>query len=231
MAELHRDYSVWIYEEQYGFAVEVPTKAARLVLPHGLHPFEVRPGVSILTINTLCFAEGNHNFDPAFTEVTIGVNVVPNLFLVPRLPKFSVYALNIGVSDVGFLRDEYNTDRLPFHPTALRFEIDRAQGRVLCRDDRGPIFDLFNVGPKPDYQVKEDFFQVFASWRGELQQGAMTLEGLSFEHQASGPCGRLFEHPFWCGAELATECAEAYMQLFTAFPGGVQHYYRLSAST
>jgi hypothetical protein len=230
MAELHRDYSVWFYEEQFGFAVELPTETARRVLPHGLHPFEVRPGTAILTVNTLCFAEGNHGFGRAFHEVTIGINVVPNLFQVPRLPKFSVHVLNIGVSDTGFLTDDYNTDRLPFHQSPLRFDVDRERRRVRCADDHGPVFDLFDTGPAPDWQVKEDFFQVFASWRGALQQGSMSLEGNSFEHQRSGPCGRLFDHPFWKGAAVATEAAEPYMQLFTGAPGGIQHYHRLQPS-
>lgn len=230
MAELHRDYSVWIYEQQYGFAVEIPTDAARRVLPHGLHPFEVRPGISILTVNTLCFGEGNHGFARPFHEVTVGINVVPNLFLIPRMPKFSVYVINIGVSDIEFLDDGYNTDLLPFHRTALRFDFDAARRRVRCADDHGPVFDLFDIGPAPDHQVKEDFFQVYASWRGALHQGSMSLDGNSFEHQASGRCGEIFPHPFWGGAGFATPGAETYMQLFTAAPGGIQHYHRLRPS-
>lgn len=227
MPELHRDYSVWVYDHQLGFAVEIPTSVARRVLPAGLHPFEVRPGISVLSVNTLCFGEGNHNFERPFTEVTLGINVVPDLFRMPRLPKFAVYVLNIGVSDARFLEDSYNTDKLPFHPTPLRFTVDVERRSVRCEDDHGPAFELHDIGPVPDMQVKEDFFQVFALWQGAVVQGSMTLDGASFEHQRPGPCGRLFTHPLWRGADVATEAAETYMQMFTAGPG-IQHYHRLA---
>lgn len=225
---LHRDYSVWHYDFQMGFAVEIDADKARRVLPPGLHPFEVKPGVAVLTINVLQFMEGNHNFERPFSEVTFSVNVIPDLFLAGRLPKFAVYVLNIGVSDPAFLEDPYNTDQLPFHPEPLEIAIDAARLRVEARDAHGPIFALENVAARQEFGRKEDFFQVFTARGDRLWHGAMTLDADSYEHQATGDAGVIHDHPIFRGLEAGMARADNYMQIFTGpEPLGIQHFYRL----
>jgi hypothetical protein len=226
--KLHDDYSIWCYDAALGFAVEVATESVKKVLPKGLYPFEVRPGISLLMINVLSFTTGNHRFDKAFREVTFSVNVIPDLYLAGKLPKFAVYVLNIGVTDLDFSADPYNTDKLPFYSTQIQVDIDSEAHAVRCWDERGPIFELHNISKESHFDRKEDFFQVFASSEGDLYHGAMTLEAEAYEHQKSGVAGRVFDHPILRGLEMKSEAAENFMQLFTQDGTlGIQHYYRL----
>ncbi len=226
--ELHKDFSVWHYDYSIGFALEIEAEKVRRFLPKGLHPFEIKPGVSLLMINVLQFMADNHNFPAAFSEVTFSVNVIPDLMLAGRLPKFAVYVINVGVDDLEFAGDAYNTDKLPFYPTALEILVDREAGTVSCRDDLGPIFTLRNIAAGSQFERKEDFFQVFSLHEGQILHGAMTLDAESYEHQAAGPCGRVYAHPIFRGLDAENPAAENYMQLLTAREAlGIQHYYRL----
>ena len=226
--ELHKDYSIWNYDYSIGFALDIDSEKERSFLPRGLHPFEVKPGVSLLMFNTMQFMEGNHNFASAFSEMTISVNVIPDLYLAGRLPKFAVYVINVGVDNLAFASDPYNTDKLPFYPTPLDIRVDREKHAVSCRDEFGPIFELHDISRNRDFDRKEDFFQVFAGHDGRILHGAMTLDAESYEHQVSGACGKVFAHPIFRGLDSAMPAAENYMQLFTANEAlGIQHYYRL----
>jgi hypothetical protein len=226
--ELHKDFSVWNYDYSIGFALEIDSEKVRRFLPKGLHPFEIKPGISLLMINVLQFMEDNYNFPAAFTEVTFSVNVIPDLMLAGRLPKFAVYVINVGVDNPDFAGDAYNTDKLPFYPRALDIVVDRDAGTVSCRDDRGPIFTLKDIGGGSHFERKEDFFQVFSSLDGRILHGAMTLDAETYEHQMAGSCGRIHAHPIFCGLEAENPAAENYMQLITSREAlGIQHYYRL----
>lgn len=226
--ELHRDYSRWYYDFAFGCAIEMPTHAVRAVLPPRLHPSEVRPGVSLLLVNVLRFLPDNHGFDRPFTELTLSVSVVPDLYLAGRLPRFAAFILNVGVTDLAFAADAYNTDRLPFHDRALVIRLDETVPTVHIADADGPILEIDNLAPGGGSARKEDFFQVFARSGDELLHGAMTLDADVHEHQATGTAGRLFPHAIFRGLVRESQAAENYMQMFTPMdPFGIQHYYRL----
>jgi hypothetical protein len=226
--ELHKDYSIWNYDYSIGFALDIDSEKVRRFLPKGLHPFEVKPGVSLLMFNTIQFMEGNDNFPSAFSELTISVNIIPDLYLAGRLPKFAAYVINVGVDNLAFASDPYNTDKLPFYQKPLEIRVDRYNRSVSCRDALGPIFELQDISRERHFDRKEDFFQVFASHDGRILHGAMTLDAESYEHQVSGACGQVFAHPIFRGLDVAMP-AENYMQLFTANEAlGIQHYYRLT---
>lgn len=227
---LHDDYSVWHYDCSLGFAVEVPTEKVRRLLPKGVHPFEVKPQVSLITINTMRFMEGNHNFDRPLTEVTISACVIPDLFLAGRMPKFACYVLNIGVTDTDFAKDPYNADKLPFYSEPITVQIAEDGMSVSARDAHGPIFDLKNVASVRPLARKEDFFQVFASAGDELLHGAMTMDADTFEHQVPGNAGVVHDHPIFKGLGGTLDPVSTYTQIFSGPDAlGIQHYYRLRA--
>ena len=100
--ELHKDYSVWHYDFGIACSFEIPTKDVQDHLPGPLRPFEVRPGVSVLSLNAVNFRAGNYNFEEEFQEVTIAVNVVADLCLAGTVPRYAIYPINLDASNKGY---------------------------------------------------------------------------------------------------------------------------------
>ena len=227
---LHKDYSIWNYDYALSFGVEIPTEVIRDLLPAPLSPFEVRPAVSVLAVTVMHFMEGNHNFGRSFTEMTFALNVVSDFARAGRVPRFAMYVLNMGADDTGFAADSYNSDLLPFYPEALEIEVNAEEHRVRCHDEKGNhIFSFESTLENPDYDINEDFFQVFAMHQGELHHGAVTTLGLSYEHQRADHARFEFSnHPIFGGVDV-TKVSQPYIQMLAApSTEARQVYFRLS---
>lgn len=228
---LHDDYTIWHYDFGLACSFEIPTKEVQDHLPGPFRPFEVRPGVSVLSLNAVNFRSGNHNFPEEFQEVTIAINVVADLFLAGTVPRYAIYPLNLGASTAGFYSDSYNTDKLPFYQEPLDIRIDRDAIQAECRDEEGNlIFEIRNLHTEPKYDMAEEFFQVFVEHEGALYHGAVTLESERYEHQKKlGAVGTLCNHPIFRGLDVDTiDTKNSYMQIFSPpQTDGTQVYYRL----
>lgn len=229
--ELHEDYSVWHYDFGIACSFEIPTKDVADQLPGPLRPFEVRPGVSVLSLNAVNFRAGNYNFEEEFQEVTIAVNVVADMFLAGTVPRYAIHPLNLGASTEGFYSDSYNTDKLPFYRQPLDIRFDREAIAAECRDGEGNlIFEIHNIHPEPKYDMAEEFFQVFADYEGRLYHGAVTLESERYEHQKKvGSAGTVNDHPIFKGLNVGgIDTKNSYIQIFSPpKTDGKQVYYRL----
>lgn len=228
---LHDDYSVWHYDFGIACSFEIPTKEVRDHLPGPFRPFEVRPGVSVLSLNAVNFKAGNYNFAEEFQECTIAINVVADLFMAGQVPRYAVFPISLGASSEGFYSDSYNTDKLPFYKQPLDIRFNREKIEAECFDkDGGLIFRVQNVHPAPRYEVAEEFFQVFAESGGQLYHGAVTLEGERFEHQRkAGAAGVLNDHAIFKGIDVGKiDTKNSYIQIFSPpRTDGMQVYYRL----
>lgn len=228
---LHEDYSVWHFDFGMACSFEIPTKEVQEHLPRPFRPFEVRPGVSVLSLNAINCSAGNYNFPQEFQEITIAVNVVADLFLAGAVPRYAIFPINMGASTVDFFADAYNADKLPFYQQALDIRLDRQLLQAACYDQLGqPIFEIHNVHPEPKFETAEEFFQVFTQFDGGLYHGAVTLESQRCEHQKKlGSAGALFQHPIFKGINVsAIDTRNSYMQIFTpSHTQGKQVYFRL----
>jgi hypothetical protein len=228
---LHDDYSVWYYDFGIACSFEIPTKEVKDHLPGPLRPFEVRPGVSVLSLNAVNFRAGNYNFPEEFQEVTIAINVVADLFMAGTVPRYAIYPLNLGASTAGFFSDSYNTDKLPFYQQPLDIRFDREAIHAQCYDQSGElIFEIKNIHPSPKYDMAEEFFQVFAQYDGDFYHGAVTLESERYEHQKKlGSAGTLRPHAIFKGLNVgAIDTKNSYIQIFSPpHTDGKQVYYRL----
>lgn len=228
---LHDDYTIWHYDFGIACSFEIPTKEVQHHLPGPVRAFEVRPGVSVLSLNAVNFRAGNHHFAEQFQEVTIAINVVADLFLAGMVPRYAIYPINLGASTAGFYSDSYNTDKLPFYQQPLDIRFDREAIHAQCFDEQGDlIFEIRNIHPEPKFDMAEEFFQVFAQYEGAMYHGAVTLESERYEHQKKlGSAGSICEHPIFRGVNVsAIDPRNSYMQIFSPpQTEGRQVYYRL----
>lgn len=228
---LHDDYSVWHYDFGIACSLEIPTKDVLPHLPGPFRPFEVRPGVSVLSLNVINFKAGNYSFGEEFQEITIAVNVVADLFLAGAVPRYAIYPINMGASTAGFYSNPYNTDKLPFFQEPLDIRVHRDEIRGECYDKDGNcIFEIKNTHPEPRFDMAEEFFQVFTQHEGAYYHGAVTLESERYEHQKKlGSAGKVCDHPIFKGLNVSNvDPKNAYIQIFSPpETEGTQVYYRL----
>ena len=230
MLGMHEDYLAREYNYSISYTIEIPTKLAKEVLPKGLYPSEIRPQVSLLTIGVLNFdkLENGH----PFTEVSLAINVMPDISLAGELPRFALYILNTGSTiaspELSAVSELY---KLPLHPEALIIDLDSEKGIVKCSDSAGkPIFELNDLSTDikvREYDYKENFFQVFSTNNENLYHSTITVSVDMYEHQKKGQVGKLYQHPFFKNLNISDITTDNYLQIVTPPETvGMQLYFR-----
>ena len=84
---------------------EIPTAAIAPLLPKGVEPLEVRPGVSLYDIGDVLWNSGNLDGSwPAFHELTAMIVVQPDLSIDMPMPKFAFYVPKIIANWSGLVK-------------------------------------------------------------------------------------------------------------------------------
>jgi len=230
-AKLHEDYTKWHYKFAIAWVLEAPTEVLKPKLPKELQILEIRPGVSTLFISLLDFKPGNYNCEAPCKELSVSIQVLPELGLCEATPRYAVYTISLGSDDKNFLTSDYSIDKLPAYDDTLSFDVDYSKFRVQCYDSQNkPVFDLSNTHQDPKFAMEDIFFQVFSEKEGKLYHGGAMMKGNIFLHQDNpSSAGRLYPHPVFRGINVEDiDLQETFMQLLME-PGsdGEEIYFRL----
>ncbi|MFO7565170.1 MAG: hypothetical protein R6X02_21170 [Enhygromyxa sp.] len=207
----------WSFDFEMVFLFEIAVDEARRHLPAPLMPIELRPGVGVLGIGVQSLCAGNLGELPEVREIYCTIAVQPQLSVPMPTPRFAVVPVIIAATAPSFLARARELDRLnamPWTPT-LDIELDRAGLRARAADDRGPIFELWNVHEQPSFVDAEMWGQEFVGVDDDpLYFQAWHWRARKAEYQRRGG-GRLHPHPFFAGIDLDAVSPDPYMQFIT----------------
>ncbi len=230
MLGMHEDYLAREYNYSISYTMEIPTKLAKDVLPKGLYPSEIRPQVSLLTIGILNFDEPENGHP--LTEVSLAINVMPDISLAGEMPRFALYILNTGSTiaspELSAVSEAF---KLPLHPEALKIDLNTEKGTVKCFDSLGKtVFELNDLSAEieaREYDYKDNFFQVFSQHEGNLFHSTITVSVDMYEHQKKGQVGKLYQHDFFKNLNVSDISTDNYLQIVTPYETvGMQLYFR-----
>lgn len=212
----HTDCIPWYFHFSTEFIFEISTAEVERLLPAGIFPKEVRPGVSCLGIGVTDFVEGNAGYIPAFTELTASVLVSPNFSKTNEVPSFAAYILAVTGTTNEFLEFTSTHDKVPtYNPHNLKVEINNDRFATKAEDDNGPIMDIHNIHPSPTFEKDRVPFQVITTCEEKMFLTNIDITVEKFEHQQKGNPGNLFNHPLFCGLQVE-QCTQCYMQYLSA---------------
>lgn len=209
----------WAFDYDISFFLEVPTHSIMDLLPRLVHPYEVRPGVSLLSFGLHRFEAGNlEGTLPVFVEANCGILVQPRLSIGLPPPRFAIYVLYIASNTNAFVQHATNVDKMPVYEASnLQWRISPDGQRVEAWDDFGPMFTLQNTQPNPVYTTGDFHAQIFSlpdgkslyhtriQWQGQMSEN---------QHKSSG-FGKFYNHPSLKGLEIDEQNQNCYMQMFT----------------
>ncbi len=211
------EYQEWYVDYEIFFVFEIETAKIKHLLPDGVFPVELRPGISLFSCIVVNFRDGSCGHLPALTEVMFNLNVQPDLSIDMILPKFCFYLVSFISSEEAGRRHSGEVNKMPVYPTeGLKVAIDREKLAVRVEDKDGLLFSLRVTHPNPTFEkryVSTQFScgQGDSVYLGKLYWG---LGELMEQQRYLADCAELNEkHPFWKGVDVST--AECYLQMST----------------
>lgn len=208
----------WAFDFDLCFMLEVETTSIAHHLPRGIHPSEVRPGISLLAFSIHRFPEGAVNGTmPKITEASVGVMVQPNLSIAMPMPRLAIYVIYVASSCQKFTQYARDVDKMPiYHAQNLKCIVSE-DFSVSVSDDNGPMYELKNTLENVVFKKSELMGQGFTYANGEdLYCTSFKWEGNLCEHQdGSKDFGKIYNHPSLKGIRINEEQQTCYLQMFT----------------
>lgn len=208
---------LWELDFDLFYMFEIETSKVRSILPSNIHPFEVRPGITLLVIGIEYFKAGALGKLPPFAEVNWVIMVQPDLTIDIEMPKFSFFVGNIGATNNEFLDYASIEDKLPaYRSSNLFINIDRQAGIIDVVDEYGLFIKLRSTFPnKKLYQFASFSGQSFSSFNGKLMLKLWNWSGELIEHQTRNESCEIVQHPFFSGIDVAGCAKNCYYQMIT----------------
>jgi hypothetical protein len=120
---------------------EMPTEAARALLPSHLQPLEVQHGSGIFAVTAFDFTGsmvGNYQ------EIVLAVIVPPLAKPGEAFPRSAFFPFRLGVSTPESRAHAMERWHLPHYMSDIQLDFEEAENHVICRCHEGgtPIMDL-----------------------------------------------------------------------------------------
>jgi uncharacterized membrane protein YgcG len=172
---------------------ELPTTAARGLLPAGLEPVELRPGTAVFSLTAFHFRDSEVGpYDDAVMAVSVTPRVAPGL----RFPKAALYPVQVATSTA--LSRQHGIERwhLPHYPhdiaIAWSFEAGAAAARIVAGGLTVADLRVTEHRRSPVAHV----YQCFMDDASGRLFSEVTMEGGHSEHEEERGSLTLAAHPF-----------------------------------
>lgn len=216
----------WDIKHQFGFVFEIPTEEVRKVIPAsaGLHPYELRPGISGMFLGYNDYNPGNEIYgekQPAFQEITRAFLLPPNLSISMPIPRFTFFLHRIASNNPTFIKQEEEKLHLPtYYAPSLQVIANEAKTSAVAKDDKGIIQEWRNTNPDVRYYSDDFFGQYYTIQDNKIYFGVFYWAGEACVHQKPGDGGGIYEHPYLTGSERYMSpdvVGPHYLQIITTF--------------
>jgi hypothetical protein len=213
----HKCIARWDFISMFHGFYEIPTRVVRPLLPRGIEPVEVRPGISLYDIGHAHWNEGNLRGQwPEFHEITVMLVVHPDLSVDMPMSKFCFFVLKIAANCHPFVENEARTLHLPTAFTPLHCRKSDDPTAVTLSDDQKMMFFMRSTNPNPTFHEDDFYGQYYTAKNGKLWFGPWRWQGTLCEHQKQGDHGGLVNHRLLYGdIDVERDCTELYIQMYT----------------
>jgi hypothetical protein len=186
----------YVYKDAVNGFFEIPTEAARNLLPPGFQPVEVHHGSSILAVTAFEFADSPVG---TYGEIALSIIVPPRLLPGEAMPRAAMYPFQVGTTTAAARRHGVERWKLPHHPEDLAVTFERAEHHVRVKAAAGgrPILELDILHPQavPWIEVEHTYQTFMVDGRGTYLS-PLVMRGAFMESEEE--LGRLtwHGHPF-----------------------------------
>lgn len=120
---------------------EMPTEAARALLPPHLQPLEVQHGSGVFALTAFDFTE---SMVGRYQEVVLAVIVPPLAKPGDPFPRSAFYPFRLGVTSPESRAHAMERWHLPHYMSDISLDFEETDGGILarCHEDGKPIIDL-----------------------------------------------------------------------------------------
>lgn len=219
-----REPLIWKFDFALTTFFEVETGLVSPLLPQGLTPLDVAPGISLINVTAFNFLPGGNGKLPQFQELTFNIIVSPDLRR--GVPRFAAYVVSLASTSPDHLAHSAEVYHLPTYGTLSHVSIQKDTLTVEYGDSRGRIVTMKNCAADLSFKDSEAYIQVFSSRNDTVYVSDVTIRGVMCEHQERGDAGILHSHPFFGDLDVVHTEPEVYLQMISK-PGetGKQIYY------
>jgi hypothetical protein len=209
---------LWELDFDLFYMFEIETSRVRAMLPPYIHPYEIRPSVTLVVIGIEYFKVGALDKLPPFAEVNWVVMVQPDLTLEMEMPKFSFFVGNIGATNDEFLDYAFYEDKLPvYRSKTISINIQRDLGIIEVGDEYGTFIKLKTTFPQKNntYHFSSFSGQSYSLYEEEVMLKLWSWSGELIEHQTTNDLCEINQHPFFNGIDVSGCAKSCYYQMST----------------
>lgn len=198
-------------QTRYGFRnavnafFEIPTPAARRLLPPNHEPMELRHGSGIFAVTAFDFTESSVG---RYQEVVLAVIVPPRVTPGQQFPRSAFHPFLVGTSSAASREHAIERWHLPHYMEDIQVEFTENGGRVevSVREGARPVLDF--AASEYAWDTVDHLYQCFMRDGDGHYMVDIHLQGRFSEHEEETGSLRLHDHPFCrqiLGADITPE--------------------------
>lgn len=189
-----------LYEFRHAVSAffEMPTEAARELLPGHLQPLEVRHGSGVLALTAFDFTK---SMVGAYQEIVLAVIVPPLARPGEAFPRSAFYPFVVGTSTPESREHAIERWHLPHHMADIAVDFEEEDGRMdaLVREGDRPILHL-GVADH-DWSEVDHLYQCFMVDGDSGLKVDIHMQGRFSEHEEEKGGLTLHDHPMCRGLD------------------------------
>jgi hypothetical protein len=201
---------------------EMPTDAARELLPAHLQPLELRHNSGVLAITAFDFTE---SMVGTYQEIVLAVIVPPLAKAGGAFPRSAFYPFLLGTSTPESRAHAIERWHLPHHMADVQMDFREGDGRVdvAVREGDAPVLDLSVV--QHDWSEVDHLYQSFMVDGDAGLKVDIHMKGKFTEHEEEKGTLTLHDHPMCRGLDPDEVADTAFRELW--MKDGVQEFEEL----
>lgn len=207
---------------------EIPTEAARKLLPSGVQPVEIVHGTSLIGITQFDFTESPVG---PYQELVISLYVVPRLGIMEQHPHAAVFPLVVASTHQEARDHAIDLWHLPHFNEDISIGFSESpdgrtiSGKVSCHLGQ-PIVEM-TISQSGSWNPAYQAYQSFQRDRSGSYIGIMDMKGLLSEHEENSGSIRLHPHRLFDRLNLSAMDTRPLREMW--MKAGVESYHRLLA--
>jgi hypothetical protein len=188
--------TVYHYSRVVGGLFELPTDAARALVPRTLEPIEIRHGVSLLSVMAFEFTD---SLVGAYRELVLSVGVPPVVRPGEPMPRGAFFPFQVATTTRQSREHALERWLLPhwMEDVSIAFDSQDGQHHVVAAADGNRVVELTVYDHA--FESASHLYHMFTTDGSASYLGRLTMEAPFSDHEEGRGEVRLAEHPFLKG--------------------------------
>jgi len=192
--------TIYNFSRVVGGLFEIPTEAARRLVPPGLEPAELHHGLSVLTVMGFEFTE---SMVGAYRELVLSIGVPPIVRQGEPMPRSAFFPFQVATTTASSREHAIERWHLPHWMADVAMDFESKDGRhvVTASVDGTEVVQL--TVHDHAFEDVSHLYQMRTVDGSNSYLGRLTMEGPFSDHEEGLGKLRLAEHPFIKGIDPA----------------------------